>query len=110
MTRPAAIRLTDLADPVFPEAAQPMREALAGYGATLQLAPDELLAVAKERTGLDNWGDPAFRERLDVLCAALREEADLSDVGVAVVFEQVVQNLVNRLRLEALIAAHPEID
>ncbi len=44
-------------------------------------------------------------------CAAsLRDEAGLSDVGVAVAFEQLVGNLVNRLRLEALITAHPEIE
>ena len=29
------------------------------------------MAAAEGRTGLDDWGDPAFRERLDVLCAAL---------------------------------------
>jgi hypothetical protein len=108
--RPAAIRLTDLADPVYPAAALPLRDALAAYGASLQLAPDVLLATALERTGLSDWGDPAFRERLDVLCASLCDEAGLSDVGTAMVFEQLVQNLVNRLRLEALLTAHPEIE
>jgi Sulfotransferase family len=110
MTRPADIVLDDLAAPLFPAAALPMREVLAGYGATLELTPDTLLATAAERTGMDNWGDPAFRERLDVLCAAMRGEAGLSDVGTAAAFEQLVGNLVNRLRLEALFAEHPEID
>ncbi|MCV7343136.1 sulfotransferase family protein [Mycolicibacterium rhodesiae] len=108
--RPRPIRLTDLAQPVFPEAAQPMREALAGYGSILELTSEALLATATERTGLSEWGDDSFRDRLDVLTASLREEAGLSDVGVAVVFEQLVGNLVNRLRLEALIAEHPEIE
>ncbi|AQT80006.1 sulfotransferase family protein [Mycolicibacterium litorale] len=108
--RPGPITLTDLANPVYPEAALPMREALAAYGATLDLAPECLLRAATERTSLDDFGDNAFRARLDVLCASLREEAGLSDVGVAVVFEQLVGNLVNRLRLEALVAAHPEIE
>jgi hypothetical protein len=108
--RPAAIRLDDLSDPTYPAAAQQMRDALAAYGATLQLVPDALLAAATERTGLNDWGDPAFRERLEVLCTALREEAGLSDTGVGVVFEQVVGNLINRLRLEALVAQHPEIE
>ena len=76
----------------------------------LRLDPDAMLATATERTGLDDWGDPAFRERLDVLCTALRDEAGLSDTGTAVVFEQLVGNLVNRLRLQALTTAHPEID
>ncbi|GAA2792174.1 sulfotransferase [Mycolicibacterium pallens] len=110
MQRPKPIRFTDLAHPVFPDAAAPIREALAGYGSILELTSDALLATATERTGLHSWGDDSFRERLDVLTASLREEAGLSDVGVAVVFEQLVGNLVNRLRLEALIAEHPEIE
>ncbi len=108
--RPKPIKFTDLPRPVFPEAAMPMREGLAAYGATLELTPQAMLSVAAERTGLDDFGDPAFRERLDVLCASLREEAGLSDTGVAVAFEQLVGNLVNRLRLEALIARRPEIE
>ncbi|ORV42749.1 hypothetical protein AWC02_15520 [Mycolicibacter engbaekii] len=106
----SAIRLDDLADPVFPEAARPMRDGLAGYGAVVRLHPDALLQAAAERTGLDNWGDNAFRERLEVLCGSLTDEAELSGVGRAMAFEQLVGHLVNRLRLEALIAAHPEIE
>ena len=34
--RPASIRFTDLANPVYPEAAAPMRDALAAYGAVLE--------------------------------------------------------------------------
>lgn len=108
--RPAPIRLTDLADPVYPESAAPIRAGLGGYGATLQLTPEALLQAAMDRTGLDNWGDNGFRERLDVLVSSLVSDADLSDVGTALVFEQLTGNLVNRLRLEHLIAEHPEIE
>ena len=110
MSRPAPIHLTDLAQPRFPEAARPMRAGLAAYGATLTLSPDMLQRTAIERTGLDDWGDPSFRERLEVLCGSLVSQAELSDVGTAMAFEQLVGHLVNRLRLEALVAAHPEID
>lgn len=109
-SRPASIRFDDLARPRYPEAAQPMRDGLAGYGATVALAPDALMTAALERTGLTDWGDEAFRERLDVLCGALREEAGLSDTGTAIAFEQLVSNLVNRLQLQALLNAHPEIE
>ncbi|CAJ1494878.1 sulfotransferase family protein [[Mycobacterium] burgundiense] len=109
-TRPAPVRFTDFADPTYPEAAQPIRDGLAGYGATLVLRPDALCAAAEQRTGLTAWGDPAFRDRLDALCTALREEADLSGAGTAIAFEQLTGHLVNRLRLEALVAAHPEIE
>jgi hypothetical protein len=108
--RPASIRLTDLAAPVYPDAARPMRDGLAAYGATLQLTPEALLQSAMDRTGLEDWGDAAFRERLDVLCGSLRDHAALSDVGTAMTFEQLVGHLVNRLRLQALVTAHPEID
>lgn len=108
--RPDPVRINDLAHPVYPEAARPIREALAGYGGVLELTPEALLSTAVERTGLTDFGDPAFRERLELLCSALRNEANLSATGVAVVFEQLTGNLVNRLRLEALITAHPEIE
>ncbi|KHO21611.1 sulfotransferase family protein [Mycolicibacterium setense] len=108
--RPAPVRFDDLASPVYPPAAQPIRDGLAAYGATVDLHPEALLTAAIERTGLDDFGDPAFRERLEVLCTALRDEAGLSDTGLGIAFEQLVGNLVNRLRLEALIADHPEIE
>lgn len=110
MNRPAPIHLTDLSAPVYPDASLPMREGLSAYGSTLDLTPEALLAAAVERTGLDEWGDQAFRERLDVLCGSLTTQSGLSDVGTAMVFEQLVGNLVNRLRLEALVTAHPEIE
>jgi hypothetical protein len=110
LQRPAPIRFDDLANPVYPAAAQPIRDGLAAYGANLELDPEALLAAATERSGLDDFGDPAFRERLDVLCTALRGEAGLCDSGMAMAFEQLVGSLVNRLRLEALIADHPEIE
>jgi len=108
--RPEPISLGDLAHPVYPEAAHPIRSALAAYGTALELTPQSLMSTASERTGLHHWGVPGFRERLDVLCAALRTEAELSAAGTAIVFEQLAGNLVNRLRLEALIAEHPEIE
>ena len=109
-SRPAPIRLEDLASPDYPASAIAIRAGLGAYGATLELSPAALMSTASERTGLDQWGDPAFLERLEILCTALRTEAGLSDTGVAIAFEQLVGNLVNRLRLEALIADHPEIE
>ncbi len=108
--KPAPIRLDDLAHPVYPPQAAPMRDGLAAYGASLDLVPEALLTAAIERTGLEDFGDPVFLGRLDLLCAALRSEASLCGGGKAVAFEQLAGNLVNRMRLEALIAAHPEIE
>ena len=109
MIRPPDIRLTDLASPVFPEQSLPIRDGLAAYGGTLQLTPEALRQAATDRTGLDDWGDPDFGDRLEVLCASLNTQAGLSAVGVAMSFEQLTGHLVNRLRLQALVTAHPEI-
>ncbi|KUI28600.1 sulfotransferase [Mycobacterium sp. GA-2829] len=109
VARPAPIAFDDLAEPVFPAAAGPMREALAAYGAALDLSPQALLATARDRAGLTDFGDDGFRARLEVLCASLTTEAALSDVGQAMAFEQLTQHLVNRLRLTDLVARHPEI-
>lgn len=108
--RPQPIRFTDLADPVFPPESQPIRDGLGAYGAPLTLEPAAMLQSARDRTGLDDFGDTAFLPRLDVLCRSLSEQAELSHVGKALAFEQVVGHLVNRLRLEALVREHPEID
>ena len=74
-TRPADVRIDDLASPRFPVDVEAIRSAMTAMGADLHLEPDELLASAAEQTGLDNFGDPRFREPLAVLCAALRTEA-----------------------------------
>lgn len=107
--RPDPVRLEDLADPIYPDAARPIRDGLAAYGATLTLTPQALMETAAGRSGLNDWGDNDFRRRLELLCSALGAEARLSDAGTAVVFEQLTGHLVNRLRLQALLAAHPEI-
>jgi hypothetical protein len=109
VSRPAPIAFEDLADPVYPQAAQPFRDGLAAYGATLTLTPAALQAAAVDRAGLTDFGDDGFRARLEVLCGSLNEEAGLSDAGRALAFEQLVGHLVNRLRLRDLITRHPEI-
>ena len=73
------------------------------------LEPDALCAAASEQTGLDDFGDDAFRLRLDVLCRALREEAGLSPTGVVSWYSQLLQFLKNRLLVQDLLARHPEI-
>jgi hypothetical protein len=108
-SRPGTIRFTDLDAPVYPEAAGPIRRMLADYGATLTLDPASLLAAAVERSGLSDFGDDAFRERLEILCRSYREEAGLSDAGRATTFEQLVMVLVGRLRIQDLLTRHPEI-
>lgn len=74
------------------------------------LAVDALVDAARERTGLDDLGPDTWQEGLDVLVASLHEEANLNDLGVAAMTDQLVGNLANRLLVEQAYAEHPEID
>lgn len=68
-----------------------------------------LLAAARQRTGLSDFGDPAFEEPLGVLLAAFDREARLHPLGRSILRGRALAMLENRLRLEALHRAHPEI-
>jgi len=70
---------------------------------------DELLAAAHRQTGLDDSGDPAFREGLDVYVAALEEEAQLSELGVMALQGTITSALANRLRVVEWIRTHPAV-
>jgi Sulfotransferase family len=108
-TRPADVRIDDLASPRFPADVEAIRSAMTAMGADLRLEPDELLAAAAEQTGLDDFGEARFREPLAVLCRALRTEAGLSPAGVTSAWTQLVMLLKNRLLVEDVLKRHPEI-
>ncbi len=106
---PPAVRLDDLATPQFPGMAAGAFAAMADLAPGCLLEPDALMEIAAEGTGLSDFGDPSFREPLSVLCTALRTEAGLSPHGVVNAWSQLIQLLKNRLRIEDLLARHPEI-
>jgi PAS domain-containing protein len=107
--RPPPIALDDLADPRFAPEVEAVLALMAEAGASMTLEPEVLMADAKGQTGLDDFGSDDFRERLDLLCAALRNEARLNDAGVMAQALFVGGLLRNRLLLEDLIVRHPEI-
>ena len=75
--RPAAVRIDDLADPQFPPHIIEMFEAVKPMADQLELTP-ALIKQAQTDTGLDDFGDDAFREPLGVIlehdqrCASAR--------------------------------------
>ena len=73
------------------------------------LEVDAILGEAQRRTGLSDFGDPAFRAPFERLLRSLREEARLNAVGRAMQFERNVGLLVNRLRTEEAWRRDPEI-
>ena len=82
-----------------------------GRGIGLHLMDvDQLVDLACDRAGSDDFGEDTWREGLDVLVRSLRTEAALNDVGVSAMTDQIVGYLVNRLEVERWYARHPEID
>ncbi|MCU1449042.1 MAG: putative sulfotransferase [Acidimicrobiales bacterium] len=102
--------IDDLASPRFPADIAPIREAMADMGAAVVLEPDALMAAAVDQAGVDDFGDPAFRERLDVVCTALQTDVSLSPPGRAAAFVQLSGLLRNRLLTEDVLRRHPEVD
>lgn len=70
---------------------------------------DALLAAARDKTGLSNYGDDWFVEPLEVLTNALVGEARLSELGLDLTKRRLVASLADRLRLKQLQTEHPEI-
>jgi len=73
------------------------------------LDPDSIARAACRRTGLDDFGDPGWREALDVLCLALELEANLSTFGRIALRGMLIQTLATRLSLIHWAALHPEV-
>lgn len=72
------------------------------------LSEEALLAEARERTGLSDFGDERFREGLRVLLETY-ERAGLSSSGSKRTRGRLLQLLQTRLRIEAALRRHPEI-
>ncbi len=74
------------------------------------LEPDWLLAEARQRAGLENFGeDTAFLEPMRTLARSVDQQANLHDNGRSAASERIVSLLVDRLRTEDWIRRHPEI-
>lgn len=71
---------------------------------------NDLLDGARAETGLDDFGDDSFREGLEILVRALRDEAHLNPIGQMVLPQQVGHLLSQRLQIEDWYRRHPEIE
>jgi len=74
-----------------------------------ELAVEPLLAQARAATGLEDLGEDGWREGLERLLAALREEARLHELGRQIVAADLVAYLSNRLGVVEWRRRHPEI-
>lgn len=73
------------------------------------LNSDELIAAAREQTGLSDFGDPGFREGLDVLVKAWNTEAALTESGMQRVAASTIATLAQRLQVEDYLKANPRL-
>jgi hypothetical protein len=71
---------------------------------------DELLAEARDETGLADFGEDSFRDGLERLVRALRDEAGLNAAGQGALRQTIVTLLAQRLQVEHWYRCHPEID
>ncbi len=76
----------------------------------VSLEPGRLLDAAAKETGLNDFGDERFLEPLGVLTSALEKEVPLHALGRFGARQLLLQLLRSRLRVEALIRVHPEIE
>jgi hypothetical protein len=76
---------------------------------SMSLEAESILAEARQKTGLDDFGDDSFREPMERLLRSMEEEAELSATGRAMQRARVVGLLVNRLRAEDHFRRFPEI-
>jgi hypothetical protein len=70
---------------------------------------DDLIAGAVAETGLDDFGDDSFREGLELLVRALRDEARLNAAGEGYLYPRITGYLSQRLQVEDWYRRHPEI-
>jgi len=77
--------------------------------ATGRMSADELIAAARRRTGLSDFGDESFREPLERLVESIETEARLHPMGRLITRARLVGALATRLRVEALLRRRPEV-
>jgi len=106
--RPEDIRIDDLAEPVL----TPMQAAAVEHVSEIEVVFDAaaVLAAAREKTGLDDFGPNDFRERLQLWLQSADEDRDLGPVGRLSFYNDCVRYAANRLRFEDLMRRHPEIE
>ncbi len=101
------IRIDDLAQPRLNEA---QRAALAwGESQPVEMRTEAVLAAARARTGLEDFGAADFRERLELLCQEWDADRALTAMHRAVLFGYLVRYASNRLLIEDTLKRHPQI-
>jgi len=101
------IRISDLANPVL----TPVQRAAIEFAETqpVRFDVETILAAARAKAGLDDFGKGDFRARLAIQCQSIEEDCGLNALGRLGVFANLLRYAENRLRFEDLLRRHPEI-
>ena len=102
-----AIRITDLAHPVLTEIQQMGIDY--GEARATNLSVDAVLEAAVDATGLSDFGPDDFEERLELQLTEMDEDPERTGLGRLVMFGDCTRYARNRLRINELLKAHPEI-
>ena len=104
-----AVHLTDLARPTFTPEAQAIIDGMAAMADFCPLTTDALHEYASAQTGLTDFGDQDYRERMAVLLAAFHELPRLTAFGRTYAFSLMLTFLKGRLQVVDHLKRHPEI-
>ncbi len=82
---------------------------LGTLGLRASLDAESLIAAARRKTGLQDFGDESFHSGLQVLTRSLDSEAHLHPVGRLIMRYRLIGLLAVRLKAQRLFTQHPEI-
>jgi len=101
------ISIDDLNDPQYTE----FQAAALEYGKTLEVdfSIEAILKQAKQETGLDDFGDMEFLQRLNILVSEWGNDEGLTGIGKLSLFNKLVLFSRSRLLIEDVLKKHPEI-
>lgn len=102
-----ALRITDLAQPQLSEAQQGALDATKDM--VVDLSVDGILADARRKTQLDDFGPQDFLRRLQLLCDEWSSDTGLTNIGKVTLRNYLVQYARNRLLIQDVVKKHPEI-
>ena len=101
------IEIDDLLNPKLSKSQIEIVEMMNGI--PVDLREDAVLEAAQKGTGLTDFGDQGFKERLRVQLLSVSEDQKLNNLGRASIFADCVRYASNRLLFEDLLKRHPEI-
>lgn len=104
-----AVHITDLARPTFTPQAQVIIDGMAAMAPYCPLTAEALHEQASAQTGLTDFGDQGYRERMSVLLQAFEELPGLTSFGRTYAFSLMLTFLKGRLQVVDHLKRHPEV-